>query len=167
MTQLLTDRQWAPLDGKTCRVLSFTPCGQVKGGTVIAASRTMPYAFLRIKSLDTDAEHDCGIVHKIDFAMLWAAYNDRGDVPAVTVEHLRAHADESRDLQEVWITWSKRDYKRFHGLFAAVLPRLTVMVVSKEAYRLLADQHYRPELDGLARAEFILPRITWRPDVKE
>ncbi len=111
------------------------------------------------------------ITHKVDFAMLWAAFNERTQVkgaqakiayepngnPVFVAKHGVA-TDE-----EVWLVWTKKNYIGRVGLINKFFPRLIVMVSPKRAYELVTDRNARPELTGEARYLAERPLVTWTP----
>ena len=46
---LLTDGDWATIDGRLCLVMTFVPMAKVQGDSVIAMNATMPYGSAHIK----------------------------------------------------------------------------------------------------------------------
>ena len=91
------------------------------------------------------------IAHELDFLHLWAAFNERG-----------VGEDE-----EVLVLWTKKNLKRSARLVAQFMPGLWVMVRPKDAYELMTDDDFKPELTGLARWEAISAVAEWKPDVME
>jgi hypothetical protein len=71
---LLTDDDWATIDGRLCLVTTFVPMAKVQGDSVIAMSATMPYGSVHIKCEELLDDITGFITHKTDFAMLWAAF---------------------------------------------------------------------------------------------
>jgi hypothetical protein len=141
-TGLLRDSDWAPLDGEVCRVTTLTPLGFTKG---------MPYASVALDSTLL-AEPTTGFVtHKLDFEHLSEAFSRR----------------ESEPNTEVLICWTKRHLRRSAKLVARFMPRMWVMLCAENAYELITDQTYKPELDGLERFRAQEPIAQWKPDVME
>ena len=77
---LLTDDDWATIDGRLCLVATFVPMAKVQGDSVIAMSATMPYGSVHIKCEELLDDITGFITHKTDFAMLWTAFNARTQV---------------------------------------------------------------------------------------
>lgn len=69
--------------------------------------------------------------------------------------------------EEVWLTWTRKRYKRGVGLLQRFLPKLVVMVAKKGAFDLLREPSLRPDLQGQAYAMEVVPLITWTPEVME
>jgi len=46
---LLTDGDWATIDGRLCLVTTLVPMARVESGSVIAMSEAMPYGSVHIK----------------------------------------------------------------------------------------------------------------------
>jgi hypothetical protein len=150
---LSKDSDWAFIDGRACEVLRFTPLAKLDDGEVISRDRTLPYAFIDMACLESGvnlpAETVGAVCHKDDFIRLWAAFVERG------VE----------DDEKVVILWSKKNLKAAVKLFSPFMPRLAVTIFKAEAYQLLIDFKYRPELRGEARLLAELPTHHWQPDV--
>ena len=167
---LLTDKDWSSIDGQVCLVLEFSPMAKMESGEVIAIPK-LPYASVQLRTEDA-TEIKGFISHRTDFAMLWAAFNERTNVPGVRTEvsnRIRSPEDLSldglRENEEVWLVWRRNNYSRLAFLMKPILPRLTVMVCRKGARDLLMDNNLRPELNGEARAIAIHPLVTWTPEV--
>jgi hypothetical protein len=75
--------------------------------------------------------------------------------------------DGHGENEEVWLTWTRKNYTGAARLFNRFLPRLVVMVSRKGALELLRDREgrLRPDLKGEARAMASVPLITWTPEV--
>jgi len=168
---LLNDSDWSLLDGEICRVLEFTPLNaEVKNGHVKSFNPKMPYASVVIESPKIQGKAKGFITHKVDFAMLWAAFNERTEVKGARSEVLfdsngnpfLARYGVASD-EEVWLGWTKSNYILGGGLMKKFLPRLRVRVCPKGAYELMTNRNTRPELTGEARAKAMIPLITWTP----
>ena len=128
---LLRDEDWGPLDGEICRVRAFTPlAGRVEGTEVKSSTRGLPYASIEIES-PTLAETTTGyITNKLDFQHLWQAFKVRG----------------VGDDEEVIVVWNKRNLNRVARWLSRGLPGLIVWICPKQAYELMTDPSFRPEL---------------------
>jgi len=171
---LLKDRDWSAIDGEICRVLEFTPLNaKVKDGRVKASSLTTPYASVVIECPKIQGKATGYITHKIDFAMLWAAFNERTQVEGARVEvkydshgvpaFVAKHGVATNE--EAWLVWTKKRYILKFGLINKPLPRLIVSVCPKGAYELVTNPNVRPELKGEARFLAECPLVTWKPIV--
>jgi hypothetical protein len=151
-TGLLRDSDWAPLDGEVCRVIEFTPlAGRMEGGKVKSFTRRFPYASIEIES-PALAEPTTGFIkHKIDFQHLWEAFNVRG----------------VGDDEEVIVSWNKSYVKERVGKLVSTMPGLVVWVCPRNAYEVMTDANFRPELDGMARHKAAAPIVEWRPEIME
>jgi hypothetical protein len=89
--------------------------------------------------------------HKLDFEHLSEAFSRRDEEPNT----------------EVLIFWTKRHFTWWAKLFAPFMPRMWVMLCPENAYELITDQTYKPELEGLERARAQEPIAQWKPDVME
>jgi len=166
----LTDNDWASIDGQLCLVTAFTPMEKVENGLVMAMSAGTPYASVRIRCEQSADDITGFISHKTDFAMLWAAFKQRTAVPGTRVEILSPEELNPACLgedEEVWLVWTRKNYRGVVRLFSRFLPRLVVMVSRKSAFELALDRtgRIRPELKGEARAMATLPLVTWTPEV--
>jgi len=167
---LLTDNQWASIDGQLCLVTTFTPMATIERGSVVAMSAGTPYGSVHLRC-ERSADDITGFIsHKTDFAMLWAAFNQRAGVPGTRVEVRSSKELNPSGLgenEEVWLVWTRKRYRGSARLFSKFLPRLVVMVSRKGAFELATDRsgQIRPELKGEARAMVTLPLITWTPEV--
>lgn len=154
MAQVLRrDRDWAPIDGEICEVIKFRPFAKVVDGEVYAPDRTMPYALIdlacREKGIELP-EGTTGVVsHQMDFKHLWAAFNDRG----------------VSQNEKVFVVWSKRKIRGVARIFSSFMPRLAVLIFKDDAYELLHDNNYRPELRGAARWEASRPVLHLQPEI--
>ena len=165
------------MDGQVCLVTSFTPLATAENGAVVSVSKGTPYASVQLKCENVPEEEIDGyITHKTDFLMLWAAFVQRMDVPALRVQirsgrSFRESFDEEQDSislgedEEVWLLWTRKNYRRFTFL-KMFLPRLVVMVSPKGAFQILVDGPGRhPELQGEEWFLAISPMVTWTPEV--
>jgi hypothetical protein len=167
---LKKDKDWASIEGRLCLVTDFFPRGRVENGRVIAMSQTMPYASVRLKCENLPDDITGFIGHKTDFAMLWAAFNERTQVPGTRVEVRSTKELNPNGLgknEEVWLVWTRKNYVAVASLFGCFLPRLIVMVCRKGAFELALDRErrLRPDLQGEARLMAIAPLVTWTPKI--
>jgi hypothetical protein len=73
---LLKDRDRKSIENRLCLAEDFTPmAGVVRNGEVVSLTSDMPYASVRLRCCGSTDELTGFITHKIDFAMLWAAFN--------------------------------------------------------------------------------------------
>lgn len=167
---LLKDKDWASIDGRLCLVTDFVPLARVESGRVRAMSQTTPYASVRLKCEDSPDDITGFIGHKTDFAMLWAAFNERTVVPGTRVEVRSAEELNPNGLgenEEVWLVWTRKNYVATARLLSWFLPRLVVMVSRKGAFELVLDREgrLRPDLKGEARFKAEAPLVTWTPKI--
>jgi hypothetical protein len=150
---LLRDKDWTEIDGRTCRVIEFIPMASIKDGLVLAIDKSTPYASVRLECKVFPGQEIIGyITHKLDFVNLWKAFKERGVNP-----------DE-----EVIIFWSVEMYKfKIYKFLSSFMPKLWVMICPKEAYNLMTDREFKPELTGMARWKAEKPIIDWKPVVME
>lgn len=164
-TILLKDDDWSAVDGELCRVLEFTPLVETeREGHVKASISKTPYASVVIECEKTRGNVKGFITHKVDFSMLWAAFNKPLQIRGVRME-ISCDPEQGESAREVWFIWTKKRYKRLAGLFKAILPRLIVMVCPKGAYDLATNPNIRPELTGEKRFLAQRPFVTWTPEV--
>lgn len=145
----LKDKDWDVFLGEACLVIDFFPLATVKNGKVIALDNTMPYARIDLKCKKVAGNIKGHITHKVDFMHLWYIFKDR------TV----------KENEEVIIFWLKGYYKNFASLFSFAMPKLEVMICKKDAYHLMTDPTFRPELKGEARFVAERPIVDLKPDV--
>ena len=167
---LLKDKDWAPIEGRLCLVTDFVPLAKVENGRVRTISSATPYASVRLKCEDSTDQITGFIGHKTDFAMLWAAFNKRTEVPGTRVEVLSPEELNPGGLgenEEVWLVWTRRNYAPAARLFSWFLPRLVVMVSRKGALKLVLDRQgrLRPDLKGEARFKAEAALVTWTPRI--
>jgi hypothetical protein len=139
---LLRDSDWEPLDGWFCRVTTLTPFPPSKGH---------PYASLEVEAPPLSEPTTGFVTHQLDFEHLLEAFS-RG---------------ESEPDTEVQIVWTKQRYKPGVKLSARTMPRMAVRLCRKNAYELIHDEAYKPELQGPERSRASMPIAEWIPDVME
>lgn len=168
---LLKDSDWSVIDGEICRVLEFTPLSAiVEEGQVKSSSKTLPYASVVIECPKIPGRATGYITHKVDFAMLWAAFKERTQVKGAR-EEAQYESNGSPTFakngiatnEEVWLVWTQKNYISRVGLMNKFFPRLIVMISPKGAYELVTDRNARPELTGEARYLAERPLVTWTP----
>lgn len=147
--ELRKDREWSIIDGEACRVISFNPSASIKDGKIISANKTEPYAAVILECKKIPQQVKGYITHKLDFKHLWIAFKERGINPN----------------EEVIIFWSKKQLSGFAKLFSLIMPKLWVMICQKEAFELMTDPNWRPELVGEARWNAEKPILDWKPEV--
>jgi hypothetical protein len=144
----LRDEDWSVIDGVMCRVKEFTPmAGRVEGGRVVSSSKSMPYASIEFECAALPEDALGFITHKMDFLHVWSAFSEPG----------------VGDDKEVLITWTKSHITGLKRLTPRLLPKLWVAVCPKEAFELMTDGNFRPELTGMARYEAERPIAKWMP----
>jgi len=165
-TTFLKDRDWAAVDGQLLLVKQFTALASLKNGQVVDASRALPYAEVQLSRAGSSEVLAGFITHRIDFAMLWAAFRERSEIPDVRVcvrsdFTFKELMIPDMENEEVWIVWTRKNYGRGAGLFRSILPKLVVMVSKAGAYGLLHEIEPRP---GLSDAT-CMALVTWLPEV--
>lgn len=168
---LLRDRDWASIEGQLCLVTEFVPMAGMKNGQVIALGAGLPYASVTLNTED-GRELKGFITHKTDFAMLWAAFNQRTEVTGVHVD-IQSDVGSQVDLcldrlgenEEVWLVWTRKNYRTGVSFLKSILPKLIVMVSRKGALELVRNPQLKPELTGRARFLATRPLITWTPEI--
>jgi len=164
---LLRDSDWSVVEGALCRVIEFTPFAKMsENGGVEKSISNLPYASVVIECPKIKGKATGFITHKIDFAMLWGAFNKPLNIEGVQVEIIQDQEQWGAE-REICLVWSKKHYKRGRGLFKAILPRLCVMLSPKGAYEIATNPNSRPELKG-EEARFLAQRpfVMWKPEVK-
>lgn len=131
--------------------LSLFPWLQLKTGkSQLSVKR--PYASIEIECKKIQGRITGFITHKTDFLHLWAAFKER------TVKR----------NEEIIIFWSKKHYKvKLLKFFPGFWPKLWIMVCQKDAYEILTDPNYKPELQGEARFNAERAIIEWKPEIME
>jgi hypothetical protein len=146
------DSEWSRIDNELCLVKSFDPRATVgANGRVVSVSKSEPYASITFECTGL-SEHATGyITNRADFLHLWRAFNQRG----------------VGDDEEVVVACNKSNLKPYAKLIRVFMPGLVVMICPKDAYRLMSDPSFRPELTGMERAHASLPLAEWKPDVMD
>lgn len=148
---LLKDNDWSVIEGEVCRVVDFVPMGAVKDGNVKALDTSTPYASVTLECRKFSYKITGFITHKVDFIYLWTAFKERG----------------VKEDEEVLISWYKKGLKTFAKILAPFMPKLVVMICKKEAYELINNPNFRPELSGEARFNAEKPIVEWKPEVMQ
>ena len=146
---LLRDKEWDVFYKELCLVTDFCPLATIKNGKVITLGASTPYAAVDLKCRKFTGTIKGFITHKLDFMHLWHAFKDR------TV----------KENEEVIIVWLKGYYKGFANLFSFAMPKLEIMICKKDAYNLMTDQNFKPELQGEARFLAEKPIVDLKLDV--
>jgi hypothetical protein len=149
MAQLLTDNDWASIDGAVCRVAKFTSLAKVVEGRIVERRRSQPYARLTLECPSLPPDTVAAITHKVDFLHLWAACVDR----------------RLTELEEVNIAWTKSSLRGPARLLSRFMPGLAVMICQAGAYELITNPNYQPELTGEARFKAEMPIVELIPEV--
>jgi len=112
----------------------------------------MPYASVTMECKKIPNKITGFITNKMDFMHLWAAFKER------TV----------KQNEEVIILWSKKHYKlKLLKFFSGFWPKLWIMICQKNAFKLISDPNYKPELQGEARHKAEKSIIDWKPEIIE
>ncbi|MCX5997114.1 MAG: hypothetical protein NTV42_05765 [Chloroflexi bacterium] len=155
---LWKDKEWSQIDGEPCRVVYFGPLGSRVDidGEIQAMDKFTPYASVTIECKKLGKNVRGYITHKIDFANLWAAFEDR----------------KVKENEEVIIIWTQKHYKvgswLGRKLYSAFMPKIWVMVCHRGAFELMTNGNtYNPDLTGEARWKAQQPIVQWKPDVME
>ncbi|MBI2021917.1 hypothetical protein HYS93_03530 [Candidatus Daviesbacteria bacterium] len=136
------------IDKEICRVIKFTPRAKVINDKVVANSKTEPYAFLTIETKKIPGQAELPVFHKDDFQNVYEAFNER------------------KEGQEILVVWSNNNYKNVvFRISRSILPKLIVWLCQKDAYQIMTDQRYKPELTGEARFLAERPIKEWKPEV--
>lgn len=146
---LRTDKEWSAIDGEACRVKLFTPWANVEDGRVRAPSTTDPYAAIVIECAQLGQDATGFITQKIDFLHLWRAFNERG----------------VGDDEEVIVFWLRSQLKWSARMMARTMPKLWVWICPAQAFEVMSDASFRPELSGQERWEAWAPIVDWKPEV--
>jgi len=149
---LIKDSEWSVIDGEPCRILEFTPMVSVKDGEITTLDDSTPYASITIECKKIQGRIKGFVTHKVDFLHLWIAFKEK----------------IIKENEEVIIFWTKKHYKvKLLKFLPSFWPKLWVMVCKKEAYEIMTDPNYKPELKGEARFEVEKPIIQWKPEIME
>jgi len=150
---LLKDSDWRFVEDALCRVIKFTPMlTTVNNNKVVTTNINMPYAAVHFECKISSRPITGYISHKVDFRNLWAAFRERG----------------IQENEEVLFIWSKQHYKNsIRLLFIKSLPSLWIMVCPQNAFELISNRNYRPDLAGEARYNALRPIVEWKPDVMD
>ena len=149
------DISWNVVDHHMLRVLEFSPfLSTVEGKSIKLQDRFVPYALLTVE--DTEKSFDgkavIYVTHKEDFMNLWKVFKEIG----------------VKQNEEVIVVWSKNHYTNWvYKLLSAIMPKMQVMIFTKESRRLWTDNDYKPELDGLERHKARKPVVHLKPKVIE
>lgn len=157
----LRDSEWASIEGKLCLAKAFVPMsGSIVNGATVALDQTTPYASLRLKIADYDGDITGYITNKLDFAMLWAAFND--NALALDGVHreppLPGCSNLSKLPHEIWLVWTRKRYSwPANWLPKAALSKLIVMVAHEGKFEEFADA---PQYGAFE------PIVAWIPEVR-
>jgi hypothetical protein len=140
---LLKTGDWESIENQLCLVKDFIPlAGVVRNGQVVSSTSDMPYASVRLRCCGSTDELTGFITHKIDFAMLWAAFNERIGVRETRFQ-VHFPAEFSRNGlgadEEIWLLWTRTKYAGPARLFSKILPHLIVMVSRKGFFELACE----------------------------
>jgi hypothetical protein len=156
---LLNDRDWKSIENQLCLVKDFIPmAGVVRNGEVVSSTSNVPYGAVKLRCCGSTDELTGYIAHKVDFAMLWAAFNERIEVPETRFEIHFPGEFSRKGLgadEEVWLLWTRTNYAFLARIFSKILPHLIVMV-SREGFFEIACEEGNKKPPALA---------TWTPSV--
>ena len=131
---LLTDNQWAAIEGRLCLVTNFDPWAKPENGRIRAFfGWATPYACVQLKCENSTQDITGFISHKTEFAMLWAAFNKRTEVPGTWLEAWSPeeyNPDGLGENEEVWLLWTRKNYLAANdGSFLSMNVHTNVYVV--------------------------------------
>ncbi|WP_432202028.1 hypothetical protein ACRAQ7_03715 [Erythrobacter sp. W53] len=136
---LLNDKDWSILADKACLVTQLIPFAEISEDGSLIAKKGQPYALVRLICKETNnpvaGEFVGAITHKDDFKALWWAF------------HVRGIGGSETPL----VTWSKKNLNWFGRALSVFMPRLALVIMDTEAYRLRFEPGYRSDLKGRAR----------------
>jgi hypothetical protein len=148
------DISWNAVDMTMLRVLEFSPISTVEGTKVKSSSNFVPYAFLTVESIEKtfNGRAVLYVTNRQDFTNLWRVFKEIG----------------IKQDEDVVVVWSKKMYANWiYKVLSVFMPKMVVMVYRKESIRLIIDNDYQPELEGIERLEASLPVIHLKPKVIE
>ncbi len=161
----LRDSEWAAIEGKLCLVSEFVPmCGSIVNGAVVAHDQTNPYASVRLRIADYEGDIIGYITNKLDFAMLWAAFNDNALVlDGVHREPPLPYCSDLSELpHEIWLVWTRKRYSwPANWLPKMPLSKLIVMIAHEGKFEEFADAPQYAVLDTIV-AWIWEVRLRWR-----
>jgi hypothetical protein len=86
----------------------------------------------------------------------------------MTIAHRRQKAVVGvGDDEEVLVIWNKSNLPRAAKLVSSTMPGFVVWVCPRNAYELIHDPTFRPELDVMARHQASAPILELRPEIME
>lgn len=142
------DIPWSDIDAEVCRVQKYLSPKEMD--ETIAAGGFGARCCLLVECSKFEKKLLIPVFHKIDFNNLKSLFKTRGIATG----------------EEVLISWSKRYYKNFlYRKIYFFLPRFWIMVCKKNAYELMFDSNYRPDLKGEARSLEEKPLLVVKPSV--
>lgn len=141
---LIKDSDWEPYAGEIYRLIEFSEA-RIINGKVVAKNLTTPYGFVVFETPKYKGLIKGAIVHKTDFLHMSEAIHEVED-------------------NEIIFSWSKNFVsQRKLKFFSKLLPRLMIMIVPKDGYRIQTDPKFHPEMDLLTRTRSYGPIKTWEP----
>jgi hypothetical protein len=136
--------------------------GSIVNGDVVAFDQTTPYAGVRLKlaGYDDDIIGYGYITNKLDFAMLWAAFND--NALALDGVHrepsLPGCSNLSKLPHEIWLVWTRKRYSwPANWLPKGPLSKLIVMVAHEGKFE---------EFAGSPQYAAHEPIVAWIPEIR-
>jgi len=146
---IIKNKDWNLIKDQWLRVIEFNPLAKIENGKIVALSLTTPYALIKAEGKNFPQKINVFITHKIDFTNLWKAFKE----------------NPLTENEEVLIICPGKSSKAVFKLFSAVMPKMVVMICSKDAFKLEADSNYKPELTGEARWNAMKPIEEFKPDI--
>nr|CAP47724.1 putative integron gene cassette protein [uncultured bacterium]CAP47725.1 putative integron gene cassette protein [uncultured bacterium] len=141
--------------------------GSIVNGAVVAHDQTTPYASVRLKLADYDGDIIGYITNKLDFAMLWAAFNDNALVlDGVHREpSLPSCSNLSKLPHEIWLVWTRKRYSwPANWLPKLALSKLIVMVAHEGKFEEFADVPQYAAFEPIVAWIWVM-RLRWRERV--
>jgi len=138
----LKDDQWKKIGGDACKIIDFIPNAKMINGKVII-NNNEPYATVTFECTIIKQQSRGFICHKEDFEHLWKAF------------------EEKMEEEEVIIFYVKDYLRGLAKIFSVFMPKFCVMVCPKEAFNIMKDHNYKPDLSGEARFLAQKPRLEW------
>jgi hypothetical protein len=138
---------WESIEKEACRVKHFTPLAKMEGNKVIAVSKSMPYALLKVESPKLPQEATMPVVHRLDFKNLWEIFKQRG-------------LGEEEELLVFYVPFFEKGLKK---LFSKGMPKLHFYIYPKGRLEQIYDPTFEKSLDGEAWRQWIKPIAKWVP----
>ncbi len=137
------DIPWKLIEKEACRIKHFTPLAKVEVDKVLAFSRGMPYALLRVESPKLPQEAVMPVVHRLDFKNLWEIFKQRG-------------VGKEEEVLVFYVPFFGKGLKRF---LSTGLPKLHLYIYPSGHLEEMYDSEFQP---SDVRTWF-QPTAVWRP----